>query len=147
MFFVHLRLLSRATTGYARSLQALAVTGGAATGSLRARNAILSPESKAPNTQAFHSSSRSSDKKRPIDPLVQYWDPPSTYPSGWIDGHHNEDYAIVGSPLEPQHIMHFYESEGQMYFRISFKIQEGMYLPMTFLVQTGAAHSMYLCLE
>lgn len=69
------------------------------------------------------------------------------YPREYKNKTHPEDYIISANPIVPS-MMDF---EGRraghrrLICRISWQLQDGMFLPMSFVVDTGAPSHFYLC--
>ncbi|KAJ7750143.1 hypothetical protein DFH07DRAFT_775274 [Mycena maculata] len=66
------------------------------------------------------------------------------FPKGWENGHHPDDYKILSAPIEPEYFINSRYKHVRMWFRISFKIADGQYMPMSFLVNTNAPWWLYL---
>ncbi|KAJ7134368.1 hypothetical protein C8R44DRAFT_423280 [Mycena epipterygia] len=72
------------------------------------------------------------------------------FPPGWVSGQHPEDYQALAGPLTPLFFMTDAPQHVRLWYRVSFKIRrEGAgegeyYMPMSFLVDTGAPASLYL---
>lgn len=66
------------------------------------------------------------------------------FPSGWVDMAHPDDYTVLKAPLEPHVFTHDKPHHNRILFRISFKVGEGAYLPVSFVVNTGAPSSLYI---
>ncbi|KAJ7472236.1 hypothetical protein B0H11DRAFT_1347089 [Mycena galericulata] len=65
-------------------------------------------------------------------------------PVGWENGQHPDDYKILPTPLQPQYIINPHLQLTRMWYRISFKIADGQYMPMSFLVDTNISRWLYL---
>lgn len=66
------------------------------------------------------------------------------YPEGWEYGHHLEDYKMLATPLTPQFFHNPHPEQFGLFHRISFKIADDKFLPMSFVVHSGAPESLYL---
>jgi hypothetical protein len=66
------------------------------------------------------------------------------YPEGWTDGCHPDDYKFIKTPLPSDFFMNPMRHHHRLWFRISFKFSETKYLPMSFVIDTGAPSSLYL---
>ncbi|KAJ6477488.1 hypothetical protein DFH09DRAFT_1108596 [Mycena vulgaris] len=56
------------------------------------------------------------------------------FPRGWVTGHHPDDYKMRSTPLQPECFINPLRYHIRMWFRTSFKIADGQYMPMSFLV-------------
>ncbi|KAJ7461468.1 hypothetical protein FB451DRAFT_483905 [Mycena latifolia] len=63
------------------------------------------------------------------------------FPEGWEAGQHPDDYKTVSALLKPKL---FIKDDGRMWYRISIKITDAQYIPMSFLVTSGAPGALYL---
>ncbi|KAJ6453494.1 hypothetical protein C8R47DRAFT_1168160 [Mycena vitilis] len=68
------------------------------------------------------------------------------YPEGWEYGHHPDDFKLLATPLKPEWLTFESSNPNQypLFHRVSFKIGKGQYLPMSFVVHSGAPRSLYL---
>lgn len=66
------------------------------------------------------------------------------FPSGWVHMAHPEDYVEIAEPVPLTIFYHVKPHHNRTLLRVSFKIGEGRYLPVSFVVDTGAPSGMYL---
>lgn len=64
------------------------------------------------------------------------------FPDYYIDKHHPEDYKIVKEPFV-QFIYHDRVGHNRLLLRITTKIEKDMYVPATFICDTGACVGIY----
>lgn len=69
---------------------------------------------------------------------------PADYPDDYVDCAHPTDYKLLPEPVT-EHINHQQFLHSCLHIRLSFKVRDTFYLPMTFVIDTGAPRSMYLC--
>ncbi|KAJ7461465.1 hypothetical protein FB451DRAFT_1371204 [Mycena latifolia] len=94
--------------------------------------------------QVVHEARQVRFNSRPAasDLLMDYGDLTSNdFPEGWEAGQHPDDYKILSAPLKPEL---FIKDGGRMWYRISIKISDAQYMPMSFLVVSGAPDALYL---
>lgn len=73
------------------------------------------------------------------DTLLQEAD----FPDYFIDKHHPDDYKSVRSPYD-ELIYHKMTDHNRIILRICFKITSNMYIPVTFVCDTGAPGHIYV---
>ncbi|KAJ6525750.1 hypothetical protein B0H19DRAFT_590773 [Mycena capillaripes] len=66
------------------------------------------------------------------------------YPEGWEYGHHPDDYKMLPAHLKPEFFFNPRPEQFPLFHRISFKIGDDKFLPMSFVVHSGAPASLYL---
>ena len=66
------------------------------------------------------------------------------FPSGWTLMAHPEDYVEAPQPVALSIFYHIKPHHNRTLLRVSFKVGEGRYLPMSFVVDTGAPSGLYL---
>ena len=70
------------------------------------------------------------------------------YPSYFKRMQHPEDLKEFKQPLIPEYnIRHKKRGHHRLLFRISFEMQNGLFIPITFLCDTGAPSHFYLSRE
>ncbi|KAG2423843.1 hypothetical protein HXX76_015003 [Chlamydomonas incerta] len=70
------------------------------------------------------------------------------YPLDFINGQHPGDYVETGAPIEPKCIYHHvYGKFNRLWYRVSWKLSDGKYTTMSFLLDTGAPKHLYLSSE
>lgn len=68
------------------------------------------------------------------------------FPKEYIDMAHPEDYVISANPIEPS----FIDFQGRRFghnrliMRVSFELENSLYVPMSFVVDTGAPFHFYM---
>lgn len=65
------------------------------------------------------------------------------FPDYFIDKHHPDDYKIVHEPIS-ELIYHRKLNHNRLILRISFQLSRTMFLPVTFVCDTGAPMFIYL---
>jgi len=67
------------------------------------------------------------------------------FPSNFLYMHHPEDYIITPTPVTPQMIYHNPDfAHKRLILRISWKVGESKYMPMSFVCDTGAPGFLYI---
>lgn len=66
------------------------------------------------------------------------------YPVNFAGMKHPEDGIPVDTPITPEFIRHKRPHNHRLLLRISFKLENGKYVPFTFVCVTGAPGSFYL---
>ena len=69
---------------------------------------------------------------------------PSDYPDYFKDCAHPDDYKVFGKPVF-EAIDHYHMFHSRLHVRLSWRLAESAFLPMTFVVDTGAPRYFYLC--
>ena len=65
------------------------------------------------------------------------------FPSNYTHMAHPNDYLLSEEPIKAEFISHRNGHHNRLLFRISWKLSEGNYLPMTFVCDTGAPMHFY----
>ena len=65
------------------------------------------------------------------------------FPDYFIDKHHPDDYKPINKPLS-ELIYHVMPDHNRLILRICFKITDTMYIPVTFVCDTGAPSHIYV---
>lgn len=66
------------------------------------------------------------------------------YPSNYSGMAHPDDYKIVENPIPVEYIFHQNSHHNRLLVRLSWKLSENRYVPMTFVCHTGAPIYFYL---
>ncbi len=69
---------------------------------------------------------------------------PADYPDCYVICAHPTDYKLLPEPVT-EHITHQHFLHSRLHIRLSFSVKDSFYLPMTFVIDTGAPRSLYLC--
>jgi hypothetical protein len=68
------------------------------------------------------------------------------FPDHFVHMKHPEDYIPVASPIIPECTVHSNDQNLRLIMRIAWKIDRG-FLPMSFILDTGAMSDIYLSME
>ena len=66
------------------------------------------------------------------------------FPSFYKDMMHPEDGMVLPKPTAPECIRHHVTGHERLLLRISFRLDEQLYVPFTFVCHTGAPYHLYL---
>lgn len=67
------------------------------------------------------------------------------FPSNYVNGAHPEDYTVTDRPITPEKILHdAFGANARVLWRVSWRTPDDRYVPLTFVLDTGAPESMYL---
>ena len=67
------------------------------------------------------------------------------FPPNYINFAHPQDYHVSSQPIDPQHIFsHRHGNRNRLLWRVSWDIGDDKFLPMTFVLDTGAPKHLYL---
>jgi hypothetical protein len=70
---------------------------------------------------------------------------PSDFPLNFQDGVHPGDYMESDAPIEPECIYHHVRGKHKrLWFRVSWRLKSGKFVPISFLLDTGAPKHLYL---
>jgi hypothetical protein len=69
------------------------------------------------------------------------------YPPYFKHMQHPEDLKECTQPIIPEYIRHHQRGHHRLLFRVSFKMDNGAFIPLTFLCDTGAPSHFYLSRE
>ncbi len=69
------------------------------------------------------------------------------FPNYYVNMKHPEDYISVKNPIPLECIVHSCEKHVRVIMRISWKIKDEGFLPMSFILDTGAVSDIYLSKE
>ena len=64
------------------------------------------------------------------------------FPSGYTNMQHPDDYSLQDAPIEPSFTVNQRQGHARLIFRISWRTG-GKFMPMSFIVDTGAVHPLY----
>jgi len=67
------------------------------------------------------------------------------FPSNFVNMAHPDDYKILDKPIIPEYIYNDKSHHYRLIFRISWKLGENKYVPMSFVCDTGAPMFFYIC--
>lgn len=71
---------------------------------------------------------------------------PEDFPLDYVNGEHPEDYQITDQPITSQYIYHhIYGRHNRLWLRKSWKLSNGKFTTLSFLLDTGAPKHLYLC--
>ena len=65
------------------------------------------------------------------------------FPQEYINMQHPEDYTIQDSPIKPTYVVTQRRGHARLIFRVSWKVGIGKFMPMSFIVDTGAIQPIY----
>ncbi|KXZ52506.1 hypothetical protein GPECTOR_9g550 [Gonium pectorale] len=67
------------------------------------------------------------------------------FPDGYSEGRHPDDYVKMNTAIQPQFILHNQRGRfSRLWWRVSWKLQDGTFVPMSFLLDTSAPKHIYL---
>lgn len=66
------------------------------------------------------------------------------FPANFSGMKHPEDGMLLDNPITPEFIRHKRPHHHRLLLRVSFKLENGKYVPFTFVCDTGAPGSFYL---
>lgn len=67
------------------------------------------------------------------------------FPPNYVNFAHPQDYHVSSQPIEPEHIFsHRQGTHNRLLWRVSWDIGDGKFMPMTFMLDTGAPKQLYL---
>ena len=70
------------------------------------------------------------------------------FPLDFKQGRHPDDYTTTVAPMERKHIFHHIRGRhNRLWTRMSWKLIDGAFMPISFLLDTGAPKHMYLSKE
>ena len=64
------------------------------------------------------------------------------FPQEYVNMQHPEDYSLQDSPIVPSFVVNQRQGHARLIFRISWKTGS-KFMPMSFIVDTGAVHPVY----
>ncbi|PNH02249.1 hypothetical protein TSOC_011774 [Tetrabaena socialis] len=68
------------------------------------------------------------------------------FPLDFSNGHHPNDYTETDTPIAPECIFHHIRGKfNRLWWRASWKLCDGKFTTMSFLLDTGAPKHLYLC--
>jgi hypothetical protein len=70
------------------------------------------------------------------------WPCAADFPSEYVNMQHPEDYSLQDKPIEPSFTVNQRQGRARLIFRISWRAGE-KYMPMSFIIDTGAVHPIY----
>jgi hypothetical protein len=67
------------------------------------------------------------------------------FPLDYKEGQHPDDYVEADQPIVPQCIFHHIRGvHNRLWWRVSLKLSNGKFIPISFLLDTGAPKHLYL---
>lgn len=67
------------------------------------------------------------------------------YPTDFVSHRHPDDYKTTSAPIDPQFIFHhIHGRHNRLWLRISWQLGPSKFMPMSFLIDTGAPKHFYL---
>lgn len=66
------------------------------------------------------------------------------YPDHYVHCHHPEDYKFFSTPIDKELTFHRLPDHNRLILRISFRVDDNMFLPVSFICDTGAPSYMYI---
>jgi len=68
------------------------------------------------------------------------------FPENYVNFAHPQDYKVQNEPIQPEHIYnHRHGRHNRLILRIAWQVASDKYLPMSFVLDTGAPKQLYLC--
>jgi hypothetical protein len=64
------------------------------------------------------------------------------FPVAYADMKHPTDYTLQDEPFEPSFVVNQRQGHAKLIFRVCWEVQ-GKFMPMSFIVDTGAVHPIY----
>lgn len=69
------------------------------------------------------------------------------FPANYVHMAHPDDYKLVDAPLPITCLLHQMIGHWRLILRVSFRLKNGNYLPMSFVCNTGAPYDFYFSEE
>jgi hypothetical protein len=66
------------------------------------------------------------------------------FPDYFVDKHHPDDYKTLNNAIDPEFIFHRMTDHNRIIIRISIKITPRIFIPVTFVCDTGAPSFIYI---
>lgn len=69
---------------------------------------------------------------------------PADFPDYYVDMHHPDDYKLSNTYIDPEMIYHEMPDHNRCILRISIKIRNNIFTPVSFICDTGAPSYIYI---